>query len=109
MFIIHLLRRIPYINETTGGIFKVNFNVIDQMFYIYEIPEENRRTVYRLHKDYDLVRKEALYNILIESHTYIHSYIHVVRLVKLPSSVLLTVYAAFIDGALTYLGILIIL
>jgi hypothetical protein len=35
MVIIDILKRIPYINETTvgGGI----FIIIDQMFYIYEI------------------------------------------------------------------------
>lgn len=104
MFIIHLLRRIPYINETTGGIFNANFSVIDQMFDNYEILEKNKRTAYRLHKDYDLVRKEVLYNILIEFHTYMK----VVRLVKMPSCVFLTIYATFIDGALTYHGILII-
>jgi hypothetical protein len=55
------------------GITSVGFNVTDQIFCIHHILEEkweNNETVYQLFidfkKDYDSVRREVLYNILIE-------------------------------------------
>jgi sorting nexin-29 len=71
-----LCRLIPYADEIIGNHqcgFVRNSSTIDQIFYIRQILEKKRKyngTVHQLFIDfkkaYDSVRKEALYNILIE-------------------------------------------
>jgi hypothetical protein len=71
-----LSRLIPYADEIIGDHqcgFRRNRSTTDQIFYIRYILAkkwEYNGTVYQLYIDflkaYDLVRKEALYNILIE-------------------------------------------
>jgi hypothetical protein len=71
-----LCRLIPYADEIIGDHqcgFRRNRSTTDQIFYIRQILEkkwEYDGTVHQLFKDfkkaYDSVRREALYNILIE-------------------------------------------
>jgi hypothetical protein len=71
-----LSRLIPYADEIIGDHqcgFRRNRSMTDQIFYIRQILEkklEYNGTVHHLctyfKKDYDSVRREALYNILIE-------------------------------------------
>jgi sorting nexin-29 len=71
-----LSRLIPYADEIIGdnqGCFRRNRSTTDQIFYIRQILEKKWQyngTVYQLFIDfkkaYDSVRREALYNILIE-------------------------------------------
>jgi hypothetical protein len=73
---IRLSRLIPYADETIGDHqcgFRRNRSNTDQIFYIRQILErkwEYNGTVHQLFIDfkkaYDSVRREALYNILIE-------------------------------------------
>jgi hypothetical protein len=76
---IPLSRLIPYADEIIGDHqcgFRLNRSATDQIFYIHQILEkkwECNGTVHQLFIDfkkaYDAVRREALYNILIEWNT----------------------------------------
>jgi sorting nexin-29 len=76
LFNILLSRLIPYADEIIGDHqcgFRCNRSATDQIFYIRQILEkkwEYNGVVYQLFIDfkkaYDSVRREALYNILIE-------------------------------------------
>jgi hypothetical protein len=71
-----LVRLTPYINEVTGDHqcgFRCNRSITDQIFYIQQVLEkkwEYNRTVHQLFIDfktaYDSVKREVLYNILLE-------------------------------------------